>query len=75
MLRPVAGKLVPCVLLAWLILSTLHGGLGQCREVKPQDPPLSDHAGSTSLLCMAVPQLSTRQPGRQCPQTGGSEDG
>ena len=31
---------------------------------------LSDHAGSINLLCMAAPQSSTRQLGRQCPQTG-----
>lgn len=43
--------------------------------MKPQDLPLPDHAGSTSLLCMAVPQLSTGQLGKQHPQTGGSEDG
>ena len=37
--------------------------------------PLSDHAGSINLLCMAVPQSSTRQLRRQCPQMGGGEDG
>ena len=36
---------------------------------------LTDHAGSINLLCMAVPQSSTRQLRRQCPQMRGGEDG